>query len=130
MKSTTLKQAVLGVGVVGILAFLYLNTQAGQSPQHKRLLDNLRQLKQADAMLTQAMLESRYGLLATYDPLVNMLARVKTLQKDIGADLTALYGAEQAGLKDSLQACTDVLTQQEEIAEQFKTRHAVLKNSL
>ena len=130
MSAARLKQLIAGVGIAGSLTFLFLNSQAANIEEHNRLSNDLRQMKQMDATLTEESLDSRFGLLTNYDTLTATLARLKAIETNVKQQIEARPTAEQTPLKAPLAAYTEILAQKEDLIEQFKSHNAVLKNSL
>jgi len=130
MRPTTILQILSGLGVVVLLLFLYRNTQTGDAAQHSRQLDNLRQIKQLDAMMVQQVLESRYGLLTNYDPLVATMETLKAAKEHLKTSLKISYPGNPTAIKQCMTAYEETLSQQQEAIERFKSENAILKNSL
>jgi methyl-accepting chemotaxis protein len=130
MKPALIKQGLGLIGVVLLLTYLFQNTQAVNAEEHTRLVDHLRQMKQLDTALTTEFLETRFGLLSSYDPLVGTLAELKEKEAQFKKRLETLPAAEKAEMARSLDEYAGLLAQKEDLIEQFKTQNSVLRNSL
>ncbi len=130
MRLSTSIQIISGLGVVVLLLFLYRNTQTGDAALHSRQLDRLRQIKQLDATMMQQVLESRYGLLTNYDPLVSTLETLKATREQLKASLKTSYPGNPTAINQCVASYEETLGQQQEAVERFKSENAILKNSL
>src|SRR5262245_13052083 len=116
--------------VAFILLFLLLtwsalrsmNAEAASAEAALRQLDTFAAMENA---MHRDMLRSRAGLLRNYDPLVH---EVEQLRK-IAADLSAIEPAD-ATYRREADRLGDLVAQQERWLEEFKTRNALLQNSL
>ena len=121
----------LGAMVVGgLLVSLYSNSQVAHVETHLRLASDLTKLKQADAVLTQQIFESRFALLSNYDPIVHTLAQMQEEQRSITSELKTLYGGRHPEITGKADAYMQTLAQRAACVEDFKSANAVLKNSL
>ncbi len=121
---------IAGVTIAVLLASLYSNSQVAHIETHARLAADLQQIKQADAVLTQQIFESRFALLSNYDPIVNTLAQMQRQQGAISADLKTLYGKTHPEIAGRADAYMQTLAQKAACVEEFKSANAILKNSL
>ena len=83
-----------------------------------------------DATLNQDVLKSRYGQLTHYDPLVTALAELKRLQNHLQDIPPFIDKAGQIDIQRRLDDHAALLAQKESLLERFKSRNAVLNNSL
>jgi signal transduction histidine kinase/CheY-like chemotaxis protein len=125
--------AVLACVVIGLLAaltWLVLQAASPDVERHERTLDSLRALVLSNAALQRDVLGARAGLLRDYDPLVRHV-------EDLNRAAAALRGigeieAGEAGsaIKRAAQNVTSAVREQEANTELFKSRNALLQNSL
>jgi signal transduction histidine kinase/CheY-like chemotaxis protein len=123
------KQLLLGLALVGVLTWLFVQTQAPHLREHNQIVDQLGQLRELDARLNQDVLKARLGLLANYDPLVESLRRLKEVRQHLREGPLAIADAGQPDIDDRLKAYEDAVRQKEEKIEDFKLQNAVLRNS-
>jgi class 3 adenylate cyclase len=117
--------------VVGLLvAFLLLRSQALNVADHNRYSKAIVELSEVDARLNQAVLQVRYGLLNNYDPLVQGFTNQQTLHQTLNQLPDFINVEEQRTLQQLLQLHRDALQQKEQWVETFKSKNAILKNSL
>ena len=83
MTRSRIVKILSGIGVVLLFAFLLSKSQSIDSEQHDRYHSDLLQLKESDASLDDAILRTRYRLLASYDPLNVQLAKIRKLQGSV-----------------------------------------------
>jgi signal transduction histidine kinase len=122
---------VISLLVVG--AFIFAALAIGRGPSrdtHEAILTSLRAIDIDRASLQRDVLQARAGLLRNYDPLVNS---VVDLHQKV-ASLQALFsdgGAEtDAELNRLLENLAKSINGDETLVEKFKTRNALLQNSL
>jgi PAS domain S-box-containing protein len=113
-----------------IFSFLFLKAQEINYGQHDNFSSELRRIKELDARLNQNILKSRHGLLNYYDPLANDLNELNELKTDLKNIPDFIDSQGRIEIQQYLQAQTDVFEQKERLIEQFKSKNAILKNSL
>jgi diguanylate cyclase (GGDEF)-like protein len=108
-----------------------MQTTAVEPEFHLAFVSSIRIIKQLDADLNQDVLRSRYNLLVNYDSFVSTLDKIKARTVQLKNEpFTAYLQSLDPFLKQAvitLDAQIDAKTEQ---VEQFKSRNAVLKNSL
>jgi PAS domain S-box-containing protein len=100
------------------------------SNQHNLYISDLRQINELDARLDEDILQARYGLLTHYDSIVNELNELKNSQKRLKKIPSFIDKREQREINQLLQAHIGLLQQKEELIEDFKSKNAIVKNSL
>lgn len=120
----------LGLSAIVIFIFLLVNTQAIDLEQHDQFSSELRRVNELDAVITQNMLKSRFGLLTNYDPLVRDLAELKEIQSKLAQLPSFIDDSGQQQFNDSLEEYRQIITQKERFLGDFKSRYAIYKNSL
>lgn len=122
---------LLGFGALTLLGFLFVNSRADQGPGRGRLVDDLRRMKEQDALLTQEGLELRFSLLTNYDPIVATSQDLDATAGRLPGEAHALYPAGGAStLTPQLQAYLEALSEKQQVVEDFKSKNALLKNSV
>ncbi len=125
------KQTLSAVLALGLLSYLFVNTRATHVEGHARVVEDLRQCKQLDAVVNEEVLETRFSLLTNYDPLVASSQRLADLCRRLSAELHRLYAARQApGIDRALTSYLAVIGQKQALVEDFKSHNALLKNSM
>ncbi len=120
----------LGLSSLVFLIFLLVNTQAVDLEQHDQFSRELRRVNELDAVITQNMLKSRFGLITNYDPLVRDLAELKQIQSDLAQLPSFIDHSGQQQFNNTLEEYGQIITQKERFLGDFKSRHAIYKNSL
>ena len=124
------QQIVIGAGMVLLMTFLFLRTNVIDSDAHNHFSNDLRHLKELDATLDKNILESRYGLSNSYDLLITESNQLKQLQTDL-KDVPAFVDHDgQEKLKELFDKYTELQEQKELLVERFKSRNAIINNSL
>jgi diguanylate cyclase (GGDEF)-like protein/PAS domain S-box-containing protein len=124
-----LAAAALLAGIV-LLTWLYLRADTVAPQSHFDYAQELRHLRQADAELNAAVLASRYGLLADFDPLV---AQGQALRRSLAAAAQPpafLAEADRSRVLARVEALRQLLAQKEDMIDRFKRESSVLRNSL
>ncbi len=125
-----LYRMIVAALAAGILVILFVFTKPVDLHRHNVLLNYFSQIRGDEARLGEAVLQLNFSLLNNYDHVNAIIARmhetVRKLQKgEAAADLRKI-----AGFRQQLQFLDQRLTAKHEALETFKTRNAVLKNSL
>lgn len=117
---------------LAVLAFLFVHSRTPQVAEHSRFVDTLRLLKEQDALSTQEVLELRFSLLTNYDPLVATSETLAQAEAALPAEARALYPAAKnsSTLAPEMQPYLDALAEKQQKIEDFKSKNAILKNSL
>jgi PAS domain S-box-containing protein len=116
-------------GVI-LFSFLFVNAQAIDFTQHNRYAVTLRRINELDARINQNVLQSRYGLLTYYDPIVNELKELQELQIRVENPPSFINQQGQMEIHQLLQSHVEVLQQKEQFIEDFKSKNAIIRNSL
>jgi PAS domain S-box-containing protein len=117
-------------GVLLMLAILWSKSMGIDAEHHNRYLANLRQIQYLCAHINQNVLQMRSGMLKSYDPIVNDLAKLKQLQTDLKQMPSYIDAAGHQELDRLLQKHTQIWQQKEESIFRFQSQNAVLLNSL
>jgi len=125
-----LRNIGIGAGLAILLVFLFLKTRAIDYSSYDRFNSDLRRLKELDATINQDILKSRYNLLTYYDPFVSEITESRQLQNSLNRLILSTNLSSKPEVTDSLAAYSEILTRKEELLERFKSRNAVLNNSL
>ena len=122
----------LALALAGLLALTYLLIPHAtpDADRHQRVSDALRSLFLNDAALQRDVLKARAGLLRNYDPLnqtvENLRRAVEALRSDAGVE----DGNMNADIGRYVDLVDTAVTDQEALVETFKSRNALLQNSL
>jgi PAS domain S-box-containing protein len=117
-------------GVLLLLAILWSKSLAIDVERHNQYLSNLRQIQYLDAHINQNVLQMRAGILSSYDPIVNDLAKLKQLQADLKQTPSYIDLEGHQELNRLLQNHIRLWQQKEESIFRFQSQNAVLTNSL
>lgn len=130
MTRTQLMQVVIAISAIAVLTFLFIKARSLDYERHTYIMETMRQLKQADAVMNQDIIKSRYSLLNNYDPLVVGFWNITNLNKDLRNGLVAISRQGEAQLDEVLNKAAQLSAQKESLAEEFKSANAILRNSL
>jgi signal transduction histidine kinase/ActR/RegA family two-component response regulator len=121
MTSATARMALVVLGLLLVLTYLLLRGFTPDAALHEQRLRAIDELTFNEAALHRDVLKASHGLLLDYDPLVATVARLREV-------VAELRGAGAPGpLLDGIAAELD---RQEALVEDFKSAHALLRNSL
>jgi PAS domain S-box-containing protein len=131
MQLSRVRNLLMVISGIVLFAFLFIKAQAIDFNQHNRYVVALHQLNELDARINQNILESRYGLLTYYDPIVTDIKGLQNIQDFLNQKVPSFIDQKnQLEIRNSLLAHREALQQKIEFIEEFKTKNAVLKNSL
>jgi PAS domain S-box-containing protein len=128
--SQILLRIALAIVAVCLFLFLFNQTRIINFQQHDRFLSNLLRIKELDALLNQDVVRSRAGLLTYYDPLANNLSELKKRGDRLNEIPSFISKKERNKLKSLIDFQNDIFNQKEQLIESFKTKDAILKNSV
>jgi signal transduction histidine kinase/DNA-binding response OmpR family regulator len=120
----------LGSAAVLVLTFLFLKTQTIDFGEHERFNTRLHQLKEVDAILTQDILRSRFGLLTTYDPIVAEMADLKKISGQLKNAPAFVDPEDRVEIDHQLQEFDAMLEQKASLIDRFNSQNALINNSL
>ena len=124
-----LNDYVLPTGAVVVLLLLWTRSQAVNLTQHTQYVDALRQLQELDARINQNLLQLRLGLLDYYDPIVNEQAAIRNLHQVLETS-PDFVGSTRQDLQGQVQQNIQLWREKDRLIQQFKSKHAILQNSL
>jgi signal transduction histidine kinase/CheY-like chemotaxis protein len=112
------------------LTYVFLRTRTVNVETHNQTVEALRKIKQLDAELDRDILQARFHLLATYDPLVETLAGLRGVERSLRTGSIAVAGKGHPGIDRALDAYASAVAEKEALVEEFKSHNSVLENSL
>jgi signal transduction histidine kinase len=128
-KMTSLLSIVVVLSILaGILIFLYTQSQGINSDAYNRVNDNLRSLKQLDAEWNVDVLRSKVGSNQHYDPLTSPQKLILALKDDIGVLTSQLEHSDS--ILPTVNKFQEAIQSKLNLVEDFKSQHAIFKNSL
>ena len=130
MTRSRIAQILSTIGVVLLFAFLFSKSQSIDSEQHDRYNADLLQLKESDASLDDAILRTRYRLLASYDPLNLQLAKIRKLQGSVKNPPAYIDGQGRAKMAGEWDEFGKAIHYEDALIQKFKSESAILNNSL
>jgi signal transduction histidine kinase/CheY-like chemotaxis protein len=113
-----------------LLTYLLIESAAPDAARHERILDTLRAATLNDAALQRDVLQARAGLLRNYDPLVRSVENLRGAAADLRRAGQIARGGMRAEIDREVAAVAAAVDEQAALVEQFKSRNAVLQNSL
>ena len=130
MTVTRLAGILAAGGLIFVGTLFFFDSQTHNLESHVRMMDTLRLLKEADGTLTQDVLRARFGMLPSYDPLLRSLASIKARQRDFWEAAGSAYGDSREKFRPKAERVRATLAAKADLVEEFKSRNAILKNSL
>jgi len=130
MQLSGVRNLLMVISGVILFSVLFIKAQAIDFTQHNRYVVSLRRINELDARINQNILQTRYGLLTYYDPIVNELKELEDLQKRLKQTPSFINQQGQMEIHQLLQAHVEVLQQKEQLIEDFKSKNAIIRNSL
>ncbi|KAF0866842.1 DAHL domain-containing protein [Pseudomonas sp. LD120] len=130
-RSPILLLALLTLGLVLGLAFLYLKTVISQPSNYAQSRDLINHIKQLNAQWETEVLKARIAISHNYDPLVMPVQEINQLwnQFDQLSQPEQLHN-DPATWKASHQAFIKAFKEKASLVERFKSHNSVLRNSL
>ena len=113
-----------------ISVFLLTQSLSANFDQYQQYLTKIIKLQELDATFNQEILKSRYELFTSYDALVGNLAQQEEIQQDLADIPSIVQGKGRKKVESILKERKSLLQKRQELSERFKSRNALLKNSL
>ncbi len=116
-----------------VAAFIFAMLATGRGPDretHEAILTSLRAVDVNNASLQRDVLQSRYGMLENYDPLVTSVMKLHKAVTDLRHLLQQSDAAGDGHLQDLLHDLDVSIMQDDDVVERFKTDNSQLQNSL
>ena len=120
--------ALMTVASIG-LAIAAARQEPGQAV-HEAVNGILRAIDVNHASLQRDVLRARSGLLLSYDPLVNSVVELRRLTTDLDRVLSRPEFSDGSHFSPLIEKLDTEIEQNEELVERFKTKNALLQNSI
>ena len=124
------RKLALGLAALLLLGWLFRQSTQIDIELHVRTVQRFEQLREQDAQLSRFVLQSRYGLLRNYDPLVTTQREVGLILGELSRDKPDLFLAGAKPIQKAFAEYQVALQQKSNLVENFKSHNAVLGNSL
>jgi signal transduction histidine kinase/CheY-like chemotaxis protein len=121
---------VIGGVVLVVLTYLLFEAATPDTARHERTLAALRSLILNDAALQRDVLKARAGLLRNYDPLVRSVNNLRDAAAALGSAGEIAEGTGRQEIDLAVARVAEAVREEEELVEVFKSRNALLQNSL
>lgn len=124
------------IGIITTLIILFISLfLIGKSlnsvnNNYQEYQKNLIKMQQLDSDFNQEILKSRYELFSSYDSLVHNLNYQQSLQEKLITPPGFINDKEKQDLESIINQINIVLEQKETLSDRFKSKNALLKNSL
>ncbi|MEM9271464.1 MAG: DAHL domain-containing protein [Cyanobacteria bacterium P01_F01_bin.143] len=115
-----------------VLSSVYLISKslALNFDQYQQYRSAIFELQELDSTFNQEILKSRYELFSDYDPLVRSLEQQKNIANKLQNIPDLGIADERQNIEPILGEIDNLLNNRESFSERFKSRNALLKNSL
>src|SRR2546428_613580 len=124
------RNIVLGLGVILLLAFLFMKTRSLDYTEHYQFISNLSHINELYSSINQNTLKLRYGLLNHDYSLTNELSELKKIYENISKIPAFISMHGKTEINKSINANVELLSKKEQLIERFKSQNAILRNSL
>ena len=114
--------------VILILAFGL--TQPINLQRHNAMLEHFSQLQSDESRLGEAVLQLNFNLNNNYDQVTGLIEHMRTIERELREGDSARALHQNEAFVQQLRLLQQRLVSKEESLEKFKSRNAVLKNSL
>src|ERR1700722_1184852 len=130
MTAAHTKKLSIGVGSALLLAFLFVQQMPVDRGQHDRFVRDLQRMRQLDAEVGRDLLRSRYGLLASGDPLIQELEGMRQARNGLQLVPSFIRGRQRVEIEQLLRSESELVSEKTHLVEAFKSANAALKNAL
>src|SRR5579863_2997235 len=125
-----MRNIATGAGAALLLTFLFVQQRPVDPRQHHRFMHGLNQLKQLDTEINRDLLNSRFDLLPSYDPFVQKIQEMQGVENDLRHIPPFVRGDKEKQIHELLKQESELRSEKVGLLETFKSRNAILKNSL
>ncbi|NWB98112.1 GHKL domain-containing protein [Pseudomonas gingeri] len=132
-KTSVLNRVVLprlAILLASVLGFLYLMAGTDATLDYARARDLINTVKQLDAQWDTEILKARIAVARNYDPLVKPPQEMHQLLQTFTPIDPGQAQQATAAWKDRRETLNQALDEKVRLVEQFKSRNAILRNSL
>ncbi len=120
---------IIGIAIILLIIFT-LKSLSIDFEKHQKYQNILNQQKQAYGLLDLEVLKSRYQLLSSYDSFVNNLSQIKENQLKLKQIPKFIKADGKKEIEILLAKNSQGFEETERLLENFKSKNAILKNSL
>jgi methyl-accepting chemotaxis protein len=118
------------VAAIGGLSLLVRGLNVAYESVAKSTTSDISRIKDLDQVLSAQVLATRAGLLPNYDAIVKTTLEIRSLSKDLDSKLAEGFGGTELPIGDLRKAQADAVERKINHIEDFKSKHAILKNSV
>ncbi|NEP41857.1 MAG: PAS domain S-box protein [Okeania sp. SIO2H7] len=130
MKKSLAINGIFAIFSFLVFGFLVIKSQGIDLDKHNRYISDLRLINETDARINQNILQARYGLINSYDPITEDLKKLDRTLESLKKAPFFLMVNSQYRLVENLDEYTKLLRQKEQLIEDFNGANALVKNSL
>ena len=112
------------------LSFLYYKSRVADHIKAESIYTSFRNIKQADALLDENILKSRFYLNKNYDPINESLQQIQTELNFLDKGENSLRKTENEKIIEKLDQYIKVFNEKKTLIDAFKAQNAILKNAL
>lgn len=123
------RQSLSWLVVLVLLGWLFSQSTQVDTALHLRTIQNFEQLSRQDSQLNQYVLQSRYGQLKNYDPIVVTQQQIAFILDSLERDKPEYFSAGKKPIQQAFMGYRVLFQNKSEMIENFKSHNAVLKNS-
>jgi class 3 adenylate cyclase len=113
-----------------VLSFLYNKSKVIDNIRAENIFSTFRAIKEADSLLDENILKSRYYINKNYDPINESLQKIQTEINYLQKGEDSLRKSENKELLDSFELYIKVFNEKKSLIETFKAQNSILKNAL
>lgn len=130
MNASLIKNGTIALLGFSLFAFFFVKSQAIDFDRHNLYLSDLRLINEIDARIDRNILQARYGLITSYDPITEDLKKLDLTLERLQKTPDFLDASSQTKLQELLANYTKLLREKERLIEDFNAANALVKNSL
>ena len=130
MNHTVLRNIATALAITPLLFILFIKAQAPDPIKHHRILADLHTIESMNAEIDILTLKFRYRLQSNYDGLVSAVNEIALRQNELRVGDRAIFNTGNEKIDRAMEELGQAMSQKEEWVDGFKSRNAVLNNSL
>ncbi len=122
--------SILWILFILLLSFLYAKSRVHDYEKVERILQVLRNIKEADSNLDESLLKTRYYIIKNYDPINQYLSEIQVSLNTLDKGNDSIRNPGQANIIEKLDEFAKIFNEKKQELDSFKGQNAILKNAM
>jgi len=130
MSAERMKPALIILGLIGLLTFLFVQTETNDVKRHHETIFSIQRLFYQDSLLNESILKLKADRFSNYDSISNQKQNIRKLLQWLKSQQLGLYGGRSEEIDHAIDEVEEHFLNKMQLIEKFKSHNGILKNSL